>query len=71
MGNRRSGFKRLEEEHECTPASDWTKEEQESETKGKPVPEANTTVVAAANSAANPLLGVNSVMFLPTVSITL
>ena len=38
---------------------------------GKPVPEANTTVVAAANSAANPLLGVNSVMFLPTVSITL
>ena len=38
MGNRRSGFKRLEEEHECTPASDWTKEEQESETKGKSVP---------------------------------
>ena len=38
---------------------------------GKPVPEANTTVVAAASSAANPLLGVNSVMFLPTVSITL
>ena len=38
---------------------------------GKPVPEANTTVVAAASSAANPLLGVSSVMFLPTVSITL
>lgn len=43
MGNRRSGFKRLEEEHECTPASDWTKEEQESETKGKSVPEACDT----------------------------
>ena len=43
MGNRRSGFKRLEEEHECTPASSWTKEEQESETKGKPVPEASNT----------------------------
>lgn len=38
---------------------------------GKPVPDANTTVVAAANSAAKPLLGVNSVIFLPTVSITL
>ena len=38
---------------------------------GKPVPEANTTVVAAANSAANHLLGVNSVIFLPTVSMTL
>ena len=38
---------------------------------GNPVPEAKTTVVAAASSAANPLLGVNSVIFLPTVSITL
>ena len=38
---------------------------------GKPVPEAKTTVVAAANSAAKPLLGVSSVIFLPTVSITL
>ena len=38
---------------------------------GRPVPEARTTVVAAANSAANPRLGVSSVMFLPIVSITL
>ena len=38
---------------------------------GRPVPEAKTTVVAAASSAAKPLLGVNSVIFLPTVSITL
>ena len=38
---------------------------------GKPIPEAKTTVVAAANSAAKPLLGVNSVMLRPTVSITL
>ena len=43
MGNRRSGFKRLEEEHECTPADSWTKEEQKSETKGKSVPEACNT----------------------------
>ena len=38
---------------------------------GRPVPDAKTTVVAAASSAAKPLLGVNSVIFLPTVSITL
>ena len=38
---------------------------------GKPVPEAMTTVPAAANSAAKPRLGVNSVMALPTVIITL
>ena len=38
---------------------------------GSPVPEARTTVVAAANSAAKPLLGVNSVILRPTVSITL
>ena len=43
MGNRRSGFKRLEEEHEFTPASSWQKEEQESETKRKLVPEACDT----------------------------
>ena len=33
---------------------------------GSPIPEAKTTVVAAASSAANPLLGVNSVMLRPT-----
>ena len=38
---------------------------------GKPVPDAITTVPAAANSAANPLLGVNSVMAVPTVLMTL
>ena len=38
---------------------------------GIPVPEAITTVVAAANSAANPRLGVSSVMFRPIVAITL
>ena len=35
---------------------------------GSPVPEARTTVVAAANSAAKPLLGVKSVIFMPTVA---
>ena len=43
MGNRRSGFKRLEEEHEFTPASSWQKEQQEGETKSKLVPEACNT----------------------------
>ena len=43
MGNRRSGFKRLEEEHEFTPASSWQKEQQEGETKSKLVPEACDT----------------------------
>ena len=38
---------------------------------GMPVPEATTTVVAAANSAAKPRLGVSSVIFLPMVAITL
>lgn len=38
---------------------------------GKPVPEAMTTVPAAANCAANPRLGVSSVIALPTVIITL
>ena len=38
---------------------------------GKPVYEASTTVVAAANSAENPRLGVNSVIPLPIVFITL
>ena len=43
MGNRRSGFKRLEEEHEFTPASSWQKKQQEGETKSEPVPEASNT----------------------------
>ena len=43
MGNRRSGFKRLEEEHEFAPASSWQKEQQEGETKSKLVPEACNT----------------------------
>ena len=38
---------------------------------GIPVPEAITMVVAAASSAAKPRLGVNSVMLVPTVAITL
>ena len=38
---------------------------------GIPVREASTTVVAAASSAQKPLDGVSSVIFLPTVSITL
>ena len=38
---------------------------------GIPVPEAITTVVAAAISAANPRLGVSSVIFFPMVLITL
>ena len=37
---------------------------------GMPRREARTIVVAAANSAAKPRLGVSSVIFLPTVSIT-
>ena len=43
MGNRHSGFKRLEEEHEFTPASSWQKKQQEDETKSEPVPEASNT----------------------------
>ena len=38
---------------------------------GRPVPEAITTVQAADSSAAKPLLGVSSVMALPTVIMTL
>ncbi len=38
---------------------------------GRPVPEASTTVVAAARVAAKPRLGVSSVMPVPTVAITL
>jgi len=38
---------------------------------GNPVPDAKTTVVAAANVAANPLLGVSSVILVPTVAMTL
>ena len=34
---------------------------------GNPVADANTTVDAAASSAAKPLLGVSSVIFLPIV----
>ena len=37
---------------------------------GMPVPEAITTVVAAANSAANPRLGVRCVILRPMVMIT-
>ncbi len=37
---------------------------------GMPVPEANTMVVAAANSAAKPRLGVRWVIFDPTVAMT-
>ena len=37
---------------------------------GRPVPDAITTVVDAANKQAKPRLGVNSVMLLPTVAIT-
>ena len=37
---------------------------------GMPMREARTIVVAAAISAAKPRLGVSSVIFLPTVSIT-
>lgn len=35
---------------------------------GMPAPEASTTVVAADSSAAKPRVGVNSVIFEPTVS---
>ena len=38
---------------------------------GRPVPEASTTVVAAARVAAKPRLGVSSVMPVPTVAMTL
>ena len=38
---------------------------------GIPILEQNSTVVAQPNSAQNPLLGVMSVILLPTVSITL
>ena len=37
---------------------------------GIPVPDAMTTVVAAANSAAKPLLGVSSVILRPIVTMT-
>ena len=37
---------------------------------GSPVPEASTTVEAAPSSAANPRLGVSSVILRPTVMIT-
>ena len=43
MGTRHSGYKRLEEEHEFTPASSWQKEQQEGESKSKLVPEACDT----------------------------
>ena len=38
---------------------------------GNPVPDAKTTVAAAPNSAANPRLGVNSVILRPMVPMTL
>ena len=38
---------------------------------GKPIPEARTTVAEAPRVAANPLLGVNSVILVPIVAITL
>ncbi|CSD09402.1 Uncharacterised protein [Vibrio cholerae] len=38
---------------------------------GKPVPDASTTVEAVASWAAKPRLGVNSVMPVPMVAITL
>lgn len=38
---------------------------------GNPSLDANKTTEAAANSAANPLVGVNSVIFLPIVAMTL
>ena len=37
---------------------------------GMPVPDANTIVNAAANSAENPRVGVNAVMRSPTVAMT-
>ena len=37
---------------------------------GMPVPDANTIVNAAANSAESPLVGVNAVIRLPTVAMT-